>query len=76
LSIVLTIAFIGFHYYLYSPTLKVIVANSHTGTVYLVLSNVVKNKLTFGSNEIGYLNKWTFEKTYSKPIVQKKTDEV
>src|SRR5579875_2021999 len=69
-AIVTTIAFIGFHYYLYSPTLKIIVPNGYNGTVNLVLSNVDKNILTIDSNGIGYLNKWTFEKTYSKPIVQ------
>jgi hypothetical protein len=70
LSIVTTIAFIGFHYYLYSPTLKIIVPNGYTGTINLVLSNVDQNVLTVDSNGIGYLNKWTFEKTYSKPTVQ------
>ena len=70
LSIVTTIVFICFHYYLYSPTLKIIVPNGYTGAVNLVLSNVGDNILTVDSNGIGYLNKWTFEKTYSKPIVQ------
>jgi hypothetical protein len=69
-AITTTIAFIGFHYYLYSPTLKIIVPNGYTGTINLVLSNVNKNILTVDSNGIGYLNKWTFEKTYSKPLVQ------
>ena len=70
LAIITTIAFIGFHYYLYSPTLKIIVPNGYTGTINLVLSNVDNNILTVDSNGIGYLNKWTFEKTYIKPIVQ------
>ncbi|KAA9034570.1 hypothetical protein FW778_22295 [Ginsengibacter hankyongi] len=69
-AITSTIAFIGFHYYLYSPTLKIIVPNGYTGTINLVLSNADDNVLTVDSNGIGYLNKWTFEKTYSKPIVQ------
>jgi hypothetical protein len=69
-AITTTIAFIGFHYYLYSPTLKIIVPNGYTGTINLVLSNVDDNILTVDSNGIGYLTKWTFEKTYSKPIVQ------
>lgn len=69
-AITTTIAFIGFHYYLYSPTLKIIVPNGYTGTINLVLSNVDENVLTVDSNGIGYLNRWTFEKTYSKPIVQ------
>ena len=70
LAITTTIAFVVFHYYLYSPTLKIIVPNGYTGTINLVLSNVDDNVLTVDSNGIGYLNKWTFEKTYSKPIVQ------
>ena len=69
-AIITTIAFIGFHYYLYSPTLKIIVPNGYTGAINLVLSDVDDNILTVDSNGIGYLNKWTFEKTYSKPIVQ------
>ena len=69
-AIATTIAFFGFHYYLYSPTLKIIVPNGYTGTINLVLSNGDQNILTIDSNGIGYLNKWTFEKTYSKPIVQ------
>jgi hypothetical protein len=69
-TITTTIAFIGFHYYLYSPILKIIVPNGYRGTINLVLSNVDDNVLTVDSNGIGYLNKWTFEKTYSKPLVQ------
>ena len=68
-AIITTIAFICFHYLLYSPTLKIIVPNGYTGTINLVLSDVDDNILTVDSNGIGYLNKWTFEKTYSKPIV-------
>lgn len=69
-AITTTIAFIGFHYYLYSPTLKIIVPNGYTGKINLVLSNVDDNVLTIDNNGIGYLNKWTFEKTFSKPIVR------
>ncbi len=69
-AIITAFAFIGFHYYLYSPTLKIIVPNGYTGTINLVLSNVDDNILSVDSNGIGYLNKWTFEKTYSKPIVK------
>lgn len=71
-TITTSIAFIIFHYYLYSPTLKIIVPNGYTGTINLVLSNVKENELTIDSNGIGYLNKWTFEKIYSKPIVEQK----
>lgn len=70
LSITTTIAFTGLHYYLYSPTLKIIVPNGYTGPINLVLSNVDHNVLNVDSNGIGYLTKWTFEKTYSKPIVR------
>jgi hypothetical protein len=68
-SIVMTAAFLVSHYYLYSPTLKVVVPKGYTGPVTLVLSNVDGNILTVDSNGIGYINKWTFEKTYSPPLV-------
>jgi len=68
-GIVATLAFLASHYYLYSPTLKIVVPKGYTGQVNLVLSNVDKNILTLDSNGIGYINKWTFEKTYTPPIV-------
>jgi hypothetical protein len=68
-TIVATIAFLASHYYLYSPTLKIVVPKGYVGEVNLVLSNVVKNILTLDSNGIGYINKWTFEKTYTPPVV-------
>jgi hypothetical protein len=52
-----------------SPTLKIIVPENYTGQVSLIKSNVTENILTVDSNGIGYLNKWTFNKLYSKPIV-------
>jgi len=67
--IVATIAFLGTHYYLYLPTLKIVVPKGYVGEVNLVLSNVDKNILTLDGNGIGYINKWTFDKTYSPPIV-------
>jgi hypothetical protein len=67
--IVSTIAFLGLHYYLYSPTLKIIVPKDYIGEVNLVLSNVDKNILRLDSNGIGYINKWTFDKTYTPPVV-------
>ena len=63
------IAFAVFHYQLYSPTLKIIVPENYTGQVSLIKSNVTENILTVDSNGIGYLNEWTFNKLYSKPIV-------
>ncbi|TAF96237.1 MAG: hypothetical protein EAZ47_02565 [Bacteroidetes bacterium] len=63
------IAFLAFHYQLYSPTLTIKVPNGYKGEINLVLSNMNDNILTVDTNGIGYLNKWTFNKTYTKPIV-------
>ena len=68
-AIVSSIAFGIFHYYWYSPTLKIIVPKGYSGEVTLVLSNVDKNILTVDSNGIGYITKWTFDKTFTPPIV-------
>lgn len=65
-----TISFLIFHYKLYSPTLTIKVPNGYKGEINLVLSNVKDNILTVDSNGIGYLNEWTFNKTYSRPIVE------
>lgn len=70
LFITTTISFLAFHYQLYSPTLTIIVPNGYRGEINLVLSNVDDNILTVDSNGIGYLNEWTFDKTYSRPIVK------
>ena len=35
----------------------------------MIKSNVADNILRLDSNGIGYLNEWTFNKVYSKPIV-------
>ena len=64
-----SIAFIAYHYQLYSPTLKITVPDGYKGNISLVLSNVDKNILTTDSNGIGYITKWTFKKTWSKPDV-------
>jgi hypothetical protein len=58
------------HYQLYSPTLTIIVPSGFRGEINLVLSNVDDNILRVDRNGIGYLNKWTFDKTYSRPIVK------
>ena len=63
---IITVGFFAYHYHLYSPTLKIIVPDGYTGEVNLVLSNVDKNILTLDNNAIGYLTKWTFNKTYSQ----------
>jgi hypothetical protein len=71
-SISTVIALLYFHYYLYSPTLKIIVPEGYSGQVCLVLSNVKDNVLTLDTNGIGYINQWTFDHTYS---IQEVTDE-
>jgi hypothetical protein len=70
LFITTTISFSIFHYKLYSPTLTIKVPNGYRGEINLVLSNASDNTLTVDSNGIGYLNEWTFNKTYSRPIVE------
>jgi hypothetical protein len=65
-----SVAFLWFHYYLYSPTLNVIVPVNYSGQVTLVLSTVKDNILKVDSNGIGYINEWTFKRTYSKPIIK------
>ncbi|WP_439881005.1 hypothetical protein ACSX1A_17890 [Pontibacter sp. MBLB2868] len=68
-SVATIISFLVFHYKLYSPTLKIIVPNGFTGEVTLILANVDENILNVDSNGIGYINQWTFEKTYTEPVV-------
>ncbi len=68
--ILTTLSFIAFHYQLYSPTLKIKVPNGYNGEITLVLSKEKGNVLTVDSNGMGYLNEWTFNKTYSRPIVE------
>lgn len=53
----------------YHPTLTVTVPKGYVGQVTLVLSNVKDNELTIDENGIGYITEYTFEKTYSEPIV-------
>src|SRR5687768_16804352 len=70
LFITTTVSFLAFHYQLYSPTLAIKVPNGYKGEINLVLSNVKDNILIVDNNGIGYLNKWTFNKTYSRPKVE------
>lgn len=63
------ITFCFFHYQIYSPTLKIIVPENYVGEVNLIQSSVDENILTLDTNGIGYLNEWTFNHLYSKPIV-------
>lgn len=65
----LSFGFIAYHYQLYSPTLKIIVPEGYAGEISLVLSNVDHNILTVDSNGVGYVTKWTFNKTWSQPDV-------
>ncbi|RDC61614.1 hypothetical protein [Adhaeribacter pallidiroseus] len=68
-SVTTSIGFLLLHYNLYSPTLRIIVPPGFTGEVNLILSNVDDNILEVDSNGIGYVNQWTFDKIYTKPIV-------
>lgn len=70
LFVTVTVSFLAFHYQLYSPTLTIKVPNGYRGEINLILSNLKDNILTVDSNGIGYLNEWTFNKTYSRPIVE------
>ena len=70
LFITTTVSSLAFHYQLYSPTLTIKVPNGYKGEINLVLSNVKDNLLTVDRNGVGYLNEWTFNKTYSRPIVE------
>ena len=64
-----TICFSYFHYGLYSPTLTIVVPTNYSGEVNLILANVTENILTLDTNGIGYIDQWTFDKTYTRPIV-------
>jgi hypothetical protein len=50
--------------------LTIKVPNNYKGEVNLVLSNVKDNILITDKNGIGYITEWTFNKTYSRPIVE------
>src|SRR5690606_17666948 len=69
LFIVSSIGFLILHYQFYSPTLKIIVPNGYKGDIHLVLSNVEENILKVDEYGIGYINEWTFNKTYARPKV-------
>jgi hypothetical protein len=69
LAITSTLGLLWFHYYIYSPSLTITVIDGYTGPVNLVLSNSEHNVLSLDSNGIGYITKWTFDKTYIVPIV-------
>ncbi|WP_445718274.1 hypothetical protein [Flavobacterium sp.] len=56
-------------YKLYSPKLEIIVPKNFEGEINLVLSNTKNNILEIDKNGIGYINKFTFDKVYKKPLV-------
>lgn len=66
---VVSISSLVFIFKLFSPTLTIIVPKGYKGQISLVLSNVDENILTVDSNGIGYVDKQTFDKVYTKPIV-------
>jgi len=70
-TITTSVSLLIFHYQLYSPTLKIIVPDNYAGEINLVRSNIEENILVVDSNGIGYLNEWTFKKTYTKPVVER-----
>jgi len=72
-SVITALSFLIFHYNLYSPTLRITVPEGFTGKVTLVLSNVDDNILKVDGNGIGYINQWTFDRTYTEPIVVETT---
>jgi len=69
-AIVISLAFVTFHYRLYSPTLEIVVPNGYHGEVKFIYSEKRGDVLTIDSNGIGYLGDWTFSHTYTKPIVK------
>lgn len=69
LCFVVSISCMFFIIRLHSPALTIIVPKGYEGQVSLILSNVDKNILAVDSNGIGYINKQTFDKTYTKPVV-------
>lgn len=68
--VILSISFLGFHYVVYSPILEIKVPNGYIGPVNLMLSTSDTNILIVDNNGIGYLNEWTFHKTFARPIVE------
>ncbi|MDI9256758.1 hypothetical protein [Flavobacterium sedimenticola] len=60
-------------YKLYSPKIEITVPKNFEGQVNLVLSNTENNILKIDKNGIGYINKFTYDKIYKKPLV-KETD--
>lgn len=68
-TIISIASLLAFSYKLYSPVLIITAPVGFRGEVNLVLANIKENRLVLDSNGIGYLNKWTFNKTYLRPQV-------
>jgi hypothetical protein len=68
-TIISLASLLAFCYKLYSPELKITVPVGYRGEVNLVLADIKENMLVLDSNGIGYLNQWTFSKTYLRPYV-------
>ena len=67
---ILSISSIFFMFKFYSPTLTIVVPKGYIGQVNLVLSNLDNDILKVDNNGTGYITKRTFDKVYTKPIVQ------
>jgi len=60
--------------YLYKPTKTIVVQSGYIGQVHLVLADIDENILTLDSNGIGYINKWTFNRTFTPKVIQDNND--
>ena len=65
-----SLSLLYFNIYFYSPTLKITVPNKYNVEINLVLANIDENRLNIDENGSGYINKKTFNKTYTKPFVR------
>jgi hypothetical protein len=68
-AMITSVCFAILIYLFYSPTLKIVVPKGYSGDVKLILSRDDENILTVDGNGIGYINRWTYNKTYSVPKV-------
>ncbi|GHN00416.1 hypothetical protein WSM22_19050 [Cytophagales bacterium WSM2-2] len=61
--------FLYLHFSIEPVKLKIVIPESYSGPVSLVLSNVEENILTTDSSGIGYINEKTFKRLYVQPMV-------
>ncbi|KIC95943.1 hypothetical protein [Flavihumibacter solisilvae] len=66
------VGLIWLHYFVYSPQLHIQVPTNYRGEVMLILRDSSHNNLHIDNNGIGYITRWTFNKTYLKPVVTDK----